>query len=483
MIRNGDGLFCANFSSKRGGFDACRSSYCHKHYTCTDDDDFRVNTAVDKDGEPILRHDDSNMFQYGRRGDHAQTPFQCDRCHYQNMFFVDQDENDPDEKLLRKCLRRSILDSLWSRKCSTVGSNYSNGRALERYGRILGFNRVMPEFGPYPLEDTFGMRVACCLTLKGNDGGKNASTLQFGSTRKYRTAFSNFYHSSVSHLKMVMLGKENRKVYLTDCPTDGRWFDRFMQGMGNRLGQQLVQDLAMSVEVLLEVQELLEEDWQLAESDEERVRIAEMGFFFVVNFCTGLRGEETFLVHAGMTKTVHELSKSRKKTPHSCLTLVGQRKSLQGERAFVIPVATETASGLKPGLWIDRLMEVLEAIGDNSGWAFKGRGTPEARKVKPMMHHYAPLFMEYLKRVQVERPDLIPALLDVEQMYGIARSTRRGATTQARNQGVSAEDIESNQGWRKTNLYCGTANFSRMLHHYTELAQSLNVLLRFSSKL
>jgi hypothetical protein len=135
LLRNGAGLFCANFCHQRGPFQACRSAWCDGCYEKHPDDDFRVIIPLDEDREPMKKGDDEFRFQYGRSGDQLSTAFQCDVCHVRNMLWRDPRDSD---RLLMKCLRRAILDSLWRREPGTMSSTYSRARALERYGNVLG---------------------------------------------------------------------------------------------------------------------------------------------------------------------------------------------------------------------------------------------------------------------------------------------------------------------------------------------------------
>lgn len=58
--------------------------------------------------------------------------------------------------------------------------------------------------------------------------------------------------------------------------------------------------------------------------------------------------------------------------PHVGLPLVGRFKARSQEQLdIMIPVAYRTASGLEPGLWAERLVEVLEKFGITIGWAFQ----------------------------------------------------------------------------------------------------------------
>jgi hypothetical protein len=292
LLQNGVGLFCANFCHEHGPFWTCRSAWCDGCYRKHPDDNFRVTIPLDEDGEPMKKGDGEFNFQYGGRGDHLITAFQCDRCHVQNMLWREPRDAD---RFLMKCLRRAILDSLWSREPGTVSSTYSRARALENYGVDLGIDHVGPRLTPYALADDFGMKVALTMVFKSLEAGQNVETVQYDMIRQLRTAYSNMYRASTHHLGTTIYAKERKKLHATSCQMDGIWFGKFALEMEKRMGCQIVQDLGISIEVMHELQELLKADWHVSNTTKERRKVCEeAAFIFIGVFCWRLRGEEIF---------------------------------------------------------------------------------------------------------------------------------------------------------------------------------------------
>jgi hypothetical protein len=93
-------------------------------------------------------------------------------------------------------IRRTNLDAIWAREPSIIAGNLNQARKLEEFGDSLGFSNVIPEMGSFPLSDTFGMKVVCCTLLKLLEKGRWEDTVQYVTTRRLRSAFSNFYHSA-----------------------------------------------------------------------------------------------------------------------------------------------------------------------------------------------------------------------------------------------------------------------------------------------
>jgi len=380
--------------------------------------------------------------------------------------------------VFNKCLRRAILDSLWSRERSTVASNFRRVIALEKLGNTLGFQNIVPELGPFPLEDTVGMKLAMAMILKSLDPGVNAATVQFDTVRQFRSAFSNAYGAGPLQLQVSLFSSAHKKMHGTSSPSDSEWFARFSLGMENRLGRQLRQDLGISIGVMLELQRDLEVRWANSNPGQERRRVAELAVLFIVVYSWGLRGEEVFLISLGALRKVWGPSQLHA-THHVMLGMVGRRKRLIGCRAFLLPSVIETASGLRPGVWLGRIIEAFEGLGIITGYVMIRDDGGD-----PRLSDYNQVFVDCLHGVQARRPDLIHPDIDVAADFGLPRSGRRGATTQARVNGVSEMDIGTNQLWRKTELNVGRAfRFGDMIPYYTEVAQSLPLQLRFSRAL
>lgn len=90
------------------------------------------------------------------------------------------------------------------------------------------------------------------MLLKSTELGKYANYTQFETIRKFRSAFSNAYLASAAGVvKAATMGRDTAKAFLTQCPTQSLWFEKFCLGCVKRMGQVVKQDLAISVELLL----------------------------------------------------------------------------------------------------------------------------------------------------------------------------------------------------------------------------------------
>jgi hypothetical protein len=85
--------------------------------------------------------------------------------------------------------------------------------------------------------------------------------------------------------------------------------------------------------------------------------------------------------------------------------------------------------------------------------------------------------------IQARGDGTIPLSDDVFEDMGVRCMFRRGATVQARNQGVSSDDIRYLMQWLALERGKGMAGGGDMLMHYTELRLGLPTMIRFLSAL
>ena len=50
--------------------------------------EFPIRKLFDEDGELLDGHLDDRCFVEGRAGDHLMTPFQCEVCHFRNIYQI-----------------------------------------------------------------------------------------------------------------------------------------------------------------------------------------------------------------------------------------------------------------------------------------------------------------------------------------------------------------------------------------------------------
>jgi hypothetical protein len=111
------------------------------------------------------------------------------------------------------------------------------------------------------------------------------------------------------------------------------------------------------------VDRVLNREWKKLDGKREHNldvphKIANMGAWFVVGFCTGIRGEEMpFIEFAGTAQSLKHLNEPRNYFNN---VVSGRTKGVQLAGAkFRIPcVGTTDGIGLEPGKWMKRLVWV-----------------------------------------------------------------------------------------------------------------------------
>jgi hypothetical protein len=187
---------------------------------------------LDDDGEEIVNPGDDNRFMEARAGDHLLTQFQCEVCHFRNIMGRNPmtDISDGDRELLAD-FRRALLDAFWSREPPTVKGNLIEAVRGERYGERTGMPSVTPEMGPFPLEDTSGMKVAVAVLDRSLDKGKYAAQVQWDTFRKARSVVTNISQAGVAGLGDAVGAYEKKRMWISKVSTHSFWFSRFMAGI------------------------------------------------------------------------------------------------------------------------------------------------------------------------------------------------------------------------------------------------------------
>jgi len=241
------------------------------------------------------------------------------------------------------------------------------------------------------------------------------------------------------------------------------------------MGDLVITDYALSKEIFRELIAHLELDWSLARDDDARFHVAEFANLLIFLYLIGLRGEEGMKVEAAGFLQHLDAGYAHEEFPHVIVPLLGRLKGETGERHHLLPMARTTQSGLQAGLWADRLGMLLVGRGWTNGWIYRDRNGGQAK-----IGDYDSQFIDRLKRVQMEKPNLFDPKMDIGDAYGLRRSLRRGSTSEATNAKVRQPVIELNNRWRKFDESKGKRPSMSMVAHYTEVKLMLPTLFEYS---
>jgi hypothetical protein len=334
-----------------------------------------------------------------------------------------------------------------------------------------------PPMGPFPVRDDGGMQAAINILDSSMDPGKYAEFVQWETFRKTRSVITNVSQAGVGGLGNSIGAYERKKMWISLVVTHTFWFERFMEGLHRRVGEIKKQDWPLLIEVLQEVEKLLEHEWKKVKTLTSQKRIAELGVWFIVGFCTGIRGEENLIVElAGTANSLKCLDDAT--MPNFAVMILGITKGnrLSGAKFGIPCVAVTEGTNLKPGKLMKRLVTCIHATGRKTGQLFE-------RKLKPTkLCEYEDDFFSVLERIQ-STTNMIDKDLDIREEGGILRSIRRGMTAHALNMGINQDLLKAINRWRsETQSIAGHVGVG-MVDRYSKLEALKPYFLRFLRQL
>jgi len=121
-----------------------------------------------------------------RDGDNFLVPFQCDICHFRNMFTRDPHVDSSLDRLALVAIRRANFDAFWARASTSYSRRYKKllEKKIQTGCQVYGLKNPLPEMGSFGLQDDLGMRAAIITLHQSMSPGSYPSTLQL-----YRSAF------------------------------------------------------------------------------------------------------------------------------------------------------------------------------------------------------------------------------------------------------------------------------------------------------
>lgn len=394
------------------------------------------------------------------------------------------------DSLLLSFVRRVNLDMFWSKEPSTVGGTLSSYRWCRRNCIAVGIEPMVVQQGPYPTRDDYGMKAAISILYQSQRQGRNSKSYsQYDSIRKLRSCLAVGYNSSPYGI--ITDGSEAESIQITNrgvrftsnkSPTESLLMRCFMTGLRKRMGRLVNQNMAISVDLLKEILQYYDQELEDSDLDPGRVRtIIICASAFVILFGGALRGNEVlYLERSELVKRRKDGRSDDSELDHVVVPLMGRFKGESGSRNFMMVLSSVTNSGIEIGRWVDLLSALLEmegkGVNTGPGLCHEDGSLFNAACLNAELH-------DVLLEIQHVRSDLIPQGMDVKGKYSVNRSFRRGATTRAREVGVSEGTIAINNRWRQIERNGGSIPNLPMMELYTEISQTLLSQLRFSKSL
>ena len=105
-----------------------------------------------------------------------------------------------------------------------------------------------------------------------------------------RSAYLNIWHSSKHTLTTSVMARDLKNMFETPCSSYSLRFERFVQGIHKRMGDESHQDQAITLEVIHRLVEVLEKYYRSNVENEKREHISNQAVFILAAFLATLRG-------------------------------------------------------------------------------------------------------------------------------------------------------------------------------------------------
>lgn len=209
-----------------------------------------------------------------------------------------------------------------------------------------------------PLEDECTMGFAATMIIWSLDKEKNEEFVQFNTVRSMRAAYSNYRRSSGRQEDVSILMRGQTKLTGSTSPTNTIWFENFMMGFHKRVGDVSQPGKAILIELMCAMMKRFEKQWDEIKGDKMKEKeVLFPALFSLVAYTGSLRGEEVPFMDLEETRTKTWLGLIHPTTPHVVVSLTGRFKNELGVLKYHISQVSETDSGLKVRVWLERMLE------------------------------------------------------------------------------------------------------------------------------
>jgi hypothetical protein len=422
---------------------------------------------------------DVGRYRSARDGDDLMVAFECDFCIFEKVYERPPDLTSASDRLGMGCIRRVILDSFWSRSRSTVVSNTARFRDIIRKAQGMGFEPPYSAPGPLPLYDHCGYKVAILMVAKSLEPGRHSeSHMQWDTVRKLRATFSNQIRASAVSNTMTLTLSDNKGTgyeRLTVDPCGSLWFNRFMAGCKNRMGQDCRPNRAISSTLMIHLLRACAERSVESETLEDRERWIMAGAYFCFCFVLSLRSTEGLMTDLQGLLTYREASDIFVIVP-----LKGQVKGESHTRHHLLHCVNVTDSGIDVRSWVRRLVAVHLLRGRTEGPAFVDATSGNQSTSMDMND----LFLEVLVDLHDSHRPLfgvdVYTAADVTDKYHVFRSFRRGSESQAVAKRVDEADRYVVNRWKRKEA-AGTKKANLPIdQHYVDVSLVKDAFLRYT---
>ena len=409
------------------------------------------------------------------------TPFECDLCIFRKLRKCNPSPHNSQDQLLLGVVRRMNLDAFWSRASGTVTQNAKRAQMGIELSSLVGLQGPYEDAGTNPDYDHCGYEVAMVILLQSRRPGKYSTNYtQYQTIRKHRATFGNQIRAAAQSncTSTVTVDDKGKYRRVVNDKTGSLWFNRFMAGLHNRMGEVGKQNKALSLKQMVRLVQLSEGRLDGAGDRNERNKWSTFLTYSVISYVLSLRGVEGFMVDIESTYRL----KDRNDGTYLTVGLMGRVKGETHDRCHLVPCVQVTGSGIEVRRILMRHLELKRSQGNING--------PAISKVNGELYKSTEIdemLIEILEELLDEDPNEFPAEVDTKDKLGDAyhcfRTYRRTSDTQALNAGVGGEDIDIVNRWAKKEKAGNRSMSQPMKQHYADFELLIEPFKRYGAKL
>ena len=90
----------------------------------------------------------------------------------------------------------------------------------------------------------------------------------------------------------IVMARDTAKLFVSNNVTYGAWWDFFTEGMNNRMGDNVIPDLAISLNLMGALVKMFELNFMEVTQLEEKSHIPTVSIFCITGYLGGLREEK-----------------------------------------------------------------------------------------------------------------------------------------------------------------------------------------------
>jgi hypothetical protein len=307
----------------------------------------------------------------------------------------------------------------------------------------------------------------------------------FGTARGLRSAASQFYlwDRQIAFPERMLRDPRSRKVYLVNdvSPTDAMGYGLMATGMAKRMGDESKPPVALTLRQIRWIMTHLDGLWLTCVSRSAKREIAAAGVVNLFGWLGWLRSKELFSLKWEDVLVTRPADGPRVGLPPGVgvieLRLLPETKSARTRVADVV-ISYLCASGLAPGLWVERLRHLWSSASSSDLVVRGASGLPWDSRYFRRHHLYV-----WLHQMRADGDPFLQAFtLDrgnrIEDKYYSFGTYRRGgrSTSTKRNNGTkkaTPDEVYEHGRWRQR---IGRENMPTRYNEFT-LDDRINITL------